>query len=334
MNTEQKRFYRFWLSQWHSGNALPLDGQVSYAFCYLYSVLRFSARQAAGVLERMYSAYPDEGPLTLYVRLWLSDCYVLEGRYVEALGVFPEPALDNCVSYMTNKRLNLKLLAGDRISGCEALALLGTKIAAFEKETLQQIAEYLGIRLRALEADKGINLLRAWARDAYKTRYEVFTGSLGAMEIDLPFYHFSAQERAVQEIHSLMREAENTIREENRLPGVGEAWVAETELCHKLKKFFSDEPVLYHSRPEWLERQHLDILLPKRGVAIEYQGLQDDQGIEFFGGDAALRLNRRRDAEKKSLCEAHGLRLVEVRPGYNLDCVIAEVMRCSRTARP
>ncbi|NQT81392.1 hypothetical protein HQ563_00080 [bacterium] len=334
MNTEQKRFYRFWLSEWRSGNPIPLDGQVSYAFCYLYSVLQLPPRKAAGVLERMYSAYPDEGVLTLHVRLWLSDCYVMEGEYVDGLEVLPEPDVDGRSGYMTDKRLTLKLLTGNRISGREALVMAGPEVNTSGRRTLQQISEYLDIQLEALESEERVNLLEVWARDACRTRYEIFTGYLGATEIDLPFYHFTTHEKAVQEVYSLMREAESTVREEQNSPKVGEAWVAETHLWYKLRKFFSDEAVIHHARPDWLGGQHLDILLAKHGVAIECRAIQKDQIGGFLNGEAALSQIRQGDSDKTRLCEDHGIRVLEVNPGYNLDCVIGEIIRSNRTTKP
>ena len=330
MNPEQKRFYRFWLSEWQSANAIPLDGQVSYGFCYLYSVLQSPVSTAADVLERMSIAYPDEGVLTLYVRCWLSDCYVTEERYREALEVFPEPNGGRRVSYITDKRLNLKLLAGRHISGREAVAVVGSRLTEFGKRHSEHLAEYLEIQLRILERERGVSLLEEWAGDAYRTRYEIFTGYLGAREIDLPFYHFSTHERVVGEIDFLRREAEKTLREEEGLPGIPEVWAAEAELWYQLKRFFSAEPVVYHSRPSWLERQHLDILLPRRGVAIECQGSKDEFLADFSGGEGAVREGNRRAPEKRALCTAHGIRIVSVSSDYNLDAVIEKIVETAR----
>ncbi len=335
MNAEQKRFYRFWLSEWCSGNAIPLDGQVSYAFCYLYSALGLPAKKAARVLERMYSAYPDEETLTSQVRPWLSDCYVVEGKYVAALEVLPEPTLNGRVSRGTDKRLNLKLLTGNRISGREALALLGLKVSEFDPTTLQPVSEYLDIQLRALEADERTNLLEVWASNAYKTRYEIFSGYLGATEIDLPFYHFSTHEQALREISVLTREAEKTVREDEAATEASEVWAAETELFYRLKKFFSQEPVIHHFRPAWLGHQHLDIVLPRRGVAIEYRGGKQNQPGGLSEYETALNWNQPHDTEKKSLCVAHSVRLVEVTPGYNFDSLLSKIiLESNRTARP
>lgn len=333
MNSEQERFYHFWMSSWHSGNPIPLDGQESYAFCYLYSILSFPVQKVTGVLEHMYSAYPEEGVLTSCVRRWLSDCYVVERRYANALEVFPIPPLGSPKSYMTDKRLNLKLLTGNRISGREGLATLGPRISMFDQTILPQIADYVDIQLRAREADKNVNVLKTWAPSAPQTRYEIFTGYLGATEINLPFYHFSMCEVAVEELLNLAREAETTAKEEQGVPKATEAWADETQLCIRLKKFFSDEPVIHHHRPDWLGRKHLDILLPKRGIAVEYRVPKEVPTGVRRASTTCPEESHNGDTEKRNLCEAHGIQVVEVGPGYNFDSLIGKIIKRHRRAR-
>ncbi len=333
MNSEQRRFYGFWVSSWHSGHAIPLDGQVSYAFCYLYSVLSFQVEKVVGVLERMYSAYPNEGSLTSSVRGWLSDCYVTQRRYEKALAVFPGLSLNSRTSFLTDKKLNLKLFTGNRISGHEAVAMLGPRLAAFDKAILPQMTDYVGIQLQSRETEKAVNLLKLWAPYAPQTRYEIFTGYLGATEIDLRFYHFSICEVAVEAVLEVAREAENTVKEERGLPRATQSWAEETNLCCRLRKFFSAEPVIHHLRPEWLDHKHLDIVLPERGVAVEYR-LLDEFGVTGSRLPAtALRQGPNGDAQKRSLCEAHGLRIVEVGPGYNFDSLIERIIKSNRKTR-
>ena len=76
------------------------------------------------------------------------------------------------------------------------------------------------------------------------------------------------------EIKRIVRECENTVREEMDLPKIGEGWISETELYYQIKKAFPREIVIHHGRPAWLGRQHLDVYLPKKNIAIEYQGNQ------------------------------------------------------------
>ena len=61
---------------------------------------------------------------------------------------------------------------------------------------------------------------------------------------------------------------------------------------------------------EWLRGQRLDIYIPSLKAAIEYQGKQHTEAVEFFGGRQGLLNNRQRDLRKKHVCEAHGIKLI------------------------
>ncbi len=53
------------------------------------------------------------------------------------------------------------------------------------------------------------------------------------------------------EVKRIFRESENIYREEKDIPKVGEGWVSETALYHKVKDSFSEEEILHHGRPSW-----------------------------------------------------------------------------------
>ncbi len=57
-------------------------------------------------------------------------------------------------------------------------------------------------------------------------------------------------------------------------------------------------------------------------IGIEYQGAQHDKPVEFFGGQKAFEENLKRDERKRQLCEENGVKLIEVREGYNIDDLI------------
>lgn len=94
-----------------------------------------------------------------------------------------------------------------------------------------------------------------------------------------------------------------------------------------MRDAFPDETVIQHGRPKWLGRQHLDIFMPDRGVAVEYQGEQHDRPVEFFGGEEAFRKNVERDRKKLSKCKRNGVRVIYVRAGYDLGEVIASISK-------
>ena len=64
---------------------------------------------------------------------------------------------------------------------------------------------------------------------------------------------------------------------------------------------------------EWLEDKgtmRLDFYLPDYNIAIECQGVQHFQAVDFWGGEESLSTTRGRDAVKKRLCEEHGIKVL------------------------
>ena len=47
------------------------------------------------------------------------------------------------------------------------------------------------------------------------------------------------------------------------------------------------------------------------GVAFEYQGQQHYEPVSVFGGDEALAIQQRRDAQKREACRQAGIVLIE-----------------------
>ena len=103
---------------------------------------------------------------------------------------------------------------------------------------------------------------------------------------------------------------ENLVRDEFGYPRVGERWRSETELRALVARLLPGEVVVAHDRPTWLDGLELDVHVPGRHLAFEYQGQQHFHAIEAWGGEPALRALRERDARKVEACRRHGVRLV------------------------
>ncbi len=123
----------------------------------------------------------------------------------------------------------------------------------------------------------------------------------------------------------IVREAENQVREDLELPRVGEGWIGETQLFNRIRAEFPEERVIAHGRPGWLAPQHLDVYLPDRNIALEYQGLQHYEPVDFFGGEAQHRRQLELDERKRGLCQANDCVLLCLRDGYDISEVVERI---------
>jgi hypothetical protein len=86
-------------------------------------------------------------------------------------------------------------------------------------------------------------------------------------------------------------------------------WKNELSLFRIVREQYPD--VLYQYRPHWLGRQSLDLYIPSLLTAIEYQGIQHYDPVDFFGGSEALIQRQELDEQKRLLCRENDVRLVE-----------------------
>ncbi|MGN0273198.1 MAG: hypothetical protein ACI4DT_00235 [Chordicoccus sp.] len=85
-------------------------------------------------------------------------------------------------------------------------------------------------------------------------------------------------------------------------------WVSEQKAYQIVRGLYPDAKFQYE--PEWLYGQHLDIYVPELHMAIEYQGKQHYEPVEFFGGAEGLKGRKMYDRRKRIRCEQHGVTLV------------------------
>ena len=75
----------------------------------------------------------------------------------------------------------------------------------------------------------------------------------------------------------------------------------------------NDIPFIPQKAFDWLSFNgtlHLDFYLPDHDIAIECQGIQHFQPVDFWGGEEGLEQTQKRDAVKKKLCEQRGITLL------------------------
>lgn len=356
MNPQQKRFYELWLKAWQKGQSIDVEGNVSYLFCYVYSILAknlteqsiksiysnnkamvtttygrvtISARGAKDALPALINIrdkYSHEINFVESCSRWISDCFVILHRYKEAIDAFPPLFPSSRSSYQTDCLLSLKANIGGHISGRDVLTLCGPKVTGFGNRNLENVMQYIEAILRARENNTEVNTLMEWIKLVERQPYQVFGGTVYVSSVpDLECFLFSQSRDVIDVVTQFTREAENTVREESGLPKVGEGWISETELYYKIKSALLNLQIEHHARPDWLHNQHLDIYLPELGIAIEYQGLQHEEPIEYFGGQQAFEKRKRLDEKKRRLCQRNNVRLIYVYPDYVLQHVLKQL---------
>lgn len=91
--------------------------------------------------------------------------------------------------------------------------------------------------------------------------------------------------------------------------GIKIRWKNEAEMYRIIKYVFSD--ATYQYRSDFLENQSIDVYVPSKKLAFEYQGLQHFKAVNFFGGESTLKQNIIRDSKKKQKCVENGIILIE-----------------------
>ena len=85
-------------------------------------------------------------------------------------------------------------------------------------------------------------------------------------------------------------------------------WVSEQEAYRIVKAHYPDAKFQYQA--DFLRGQRLDIFIPSQSTAIEYQGKQHYEPVEFFGGKAGHRSNQTRDERKRKRCKENGIQII------------------------
>ena len=106
----------------------------------------------------------------------------------------------------------------------------------------------------------------------------------------------------------ILRDAENLLRETHGLPRIGEGWISEMLLYSLVKEIFAEAE--HHSSPEWLKPQHVDVFVPSKQLALEYQGRQHYEPVDFFGGEESFEGTKALDERKRRTCKANGVLLI------------------------
>ena len=105
------------------------------------------------------------------------------------------------------------------------------------------------------------------------------------------------------ELHIIYKNLINGFKKERELHIGDDRWISEKHLLQRVRENFPELTIISHASPEWLGRQHFDIYIPSKQVAIEYNGRQHYQPIEYFGGKEGF--NRIVELDRRKIRIAH-----------------------------
>ncbi len=89
-------------------------------------------------------------------------------------------------------------------------------------------------------------------------------------------------------------------------------WKSEYILKEICEKLYGKRNVEYQYHPFFLGQQSYDIYLPKYKIAIEYQGKQHFEPVEYFGGEDSFKNQQQRDKRKLELSKENDITLIYV----------------------
>ena len=101
----------------------------------------------------------------------------------------------------------------------------------------------------------------------------------------------------------------------NHLMGHGCSACNESRLENTIRNQLVKSSISFQCQQTWFWLVHLsnlkvDFYLPDYNIAIECQGIQHFEPIEYFGGEEAFKQDIERDKLKLKLCNEHGIKVV------------------------
>ena len=279
-----------------------------------------------------------ESPENIINSKWILDKW---GRYLTDLGIknkkeiinYLDDLLDekdfknkNILISFINKNYKYEILSGNELKNLERYFIEDNKDVFLENKYEKLKKQYLNEKNNSFET-------------IMSSEYCIFRTFL---DVNLRFLdeNYFYKELFVPDIilesfrnfcKELIMKAENKFRLDNNYHLTTEKWISEANLFKKIVDLFPEELVLKHQRPGWLGRQHFDIFLPFKNIAIEYQGDPHLRPVPYFGGEEGFNNTLERDKRKKKLCELNNCKLIEVFPNYDINFVEKQIKEAINT---
>lgn len=142
----------------------------------------------------------------------------------------------------------------------------------------------------------------------FQDEYELF---YNMWKVLLPFLHemYLKAKDISEDKSDLWKDKVNELKSQMTADGIiTSKWKSELSLFTLTKKEYPD--TRYQFYPNWLKPQNLDIYIPSLNIAIEYQGIQHYQSIDYFGGEKGFVHRQELDERKRNLCHENGVKLI------------------------
>jgi hypothetical protein len=347
MTIDQQNFYKYFVDSFNEGKYINLENQTSYGFLMLAEwrekkeeLIKLELDELLDVIRIKYpfmALYWEEEIIeSLFKKKMYSKCYY---SYVKT----------NKVDLFFSLRFSI-LLNKNLISPGVYYDLVGFgQLTYFGKRNVYKIEKIMREELIVNECEyfnqffpnlqnNDFEQFGFFDFEHYRNYFPTIHSYNYAVEKSNTEFQFGyrliysgdvitiVKEAIKYHFQELFRDAENIFRQRNNMPKIGEGWINETNLLYLIKEYFNDLEIVHHSSPDWLGRQHFDIYIPKYNIAIEYQGKQHTEPIEFFGGKEAFSKNQERDARKKRLCIENNCILIEVYPDYVFEDLTRKIL--------
>ena len=354
---EQRGFFKDLVSRLERGEYLDIESNISYVFVYLYEVigrrLPRTRRELPGVgngtrafvvevatdspesfsalsdhLIRIGELYADQAKVADYCHFWAYDCLLAQHKYDEYLEkTEPTTALGMGSSSQSNMRLNVQRWSGREADPIDVLLTSGrNRSSSFIRQHEALYREKASHVVADFAAGRGgwFRLFDTWGCSKEEYGHYLFAGSTSLVPYPRKIAcYYSAQELDV--VSELAREAENQARASLGVPGVGQGWISETELFLRVKAEFAETSVIQHGHPSWLGMQHFDVWMPHWRIAVEYQGRQHFEPVEYFGGAEAYERTVERDRRKAELARQEGVALLLVTDADDVEVLLERI---------
>lgn len=127
-----------------------------------------------------------------------------------------------------------------------------------------------------------------------------------------------------------IRLIENQCRISNNEKIIG-AFYNEDLLFREINRIFGNKhKVASQGSPSWLRPQRFDIFFPDLNIAIEYQGEQHFQPVDFGGKGMKIAKkqyqdNVKRDIIKKEKADKNNCQLIYVNPDYDIEIILSNI---------